>query len=107
MAAFKAANPGCRFSDFVRWFSPNDWRPSEPEPEPEPEGRKDDEEQQQCSSLLPPPAAEHRVSMMALRNGTPKRGTVELAHAPEASSHAIATTKCMRKPYGGHRQALT
>ena len=47
---------------------------------------------------------------MALRNGTPtsKRGTVELAHTPEASSHAIATTtKWLRKPYGGHRQALT
>ena len=25
MAAFKAANPGCCFEDFVRWFSPNDW----------------------------------------------------------------------------------
>jgi len=25
MAAFKAANPGCAFEDFVRWFSPNDW----------------------------------------------------------------------------------
>ena len=25
MAAFKAANPGCGFEDFVRWFSPNDW----------------------------------------------------------------------------------
>ena len=25
MAAFKAANPGCCFEDFVRWFSPTDW----------------------------------------------------------------------------------
>jgi hypothetical protein len=25
MAAFKAANPGCTFEDFVRWFSPKDW----------------------------------------------------------------------------------
>ncbi len=25
MAGFKAANPGCCFEDFVRWFSPNDW----------------------------------------------------------------------------------
>eukprot|EP00794_Sanderia_malayensis_P017421 gene17421-19165_t len=23
--AFKAANPGCIFEDFVRWYSPNDW----------------------------------------------------------------------------------
>uniref|UniRef100_A0A0N5BM10 Rab3 GTPase-activating protein catalytic subunit n=1 Tax=Strongyloides papillosus TaxID=174720 RepID=A0A0N5BM10_STREA len=25
MSAFKAANPGCCFEDFVRWHSPNDW----------------------------------------------------------------------------------
>ena len=25
MAAFKAANPGCVFEDFVRWHSPSDW----------------------------------------------------------------------------------
>jgi len=25
--AFKAANPGCIFEDFVRWYSPNDWIP--------------------------------------------------------------------------------
>ena len=25
MAAFKAANPGCCFEDFVRWHSPGDW----------------------------------------------------------------------------------
>ena len=22
---FQAANPGCIFEDFVRWYSPNDW----------------------------------------------------------------------------------
>ncbi|KAL2642036.1 hypothetical protein R1flu_009623 [Riccia fluitans] len=26
MQAFKAANPGCILEDFVRWYSPNDWR---------------------------------------------------------------------------------
>ncbi|XP_022672143.1 rab3 GTPase-activating protein catalytic subunit-like isoform X1 [Varroa destructor] len=25
MESFKAANPGCRLADFVRWFSPRDW----------------------------------------------------------------------------------
>ena len=30
MAAFKAANPGCGFEDFVRWFSPNDWLVDDP-----------------------------------------------------------------------------
>ena len=25
MSAFKAANPGCIFEDFVRWHSPADW----------------------------------------------------------------------------------
>lgn len=25
MQAFKAANPGCVFGDFIRWYSPNDW----------------------------------------------------------------------------------
>jgi hypothetical protein len=25
MQAFKAANPGCVFADFIRWYSPNDW----------------------------------------------------------------------------------
>mgnify|MGYP000192686144 CR=1 FL=1 len=25
MAAFKSANPGCVFEDFVRWHSPSDW----------------------------------------------------------------------------------
>lgn len=25
MAAFKAANPGCIFADFIRWYSPRDW----------------------------------------------------------------------------------
>lgn len=25
MQAFKAANPGCVFEDFIRWYSPNDW----------------------------------------------------------------------------------
>ena len=57
---------------------------------------------QQCSSLLSPPAAaEHRVSIWLSETARlTKRGTVELAHTPEASSHAIATTtKCLRKPY--------
>jgi hypothetical protein len=26
MEAFRAANPGCVFADFVRWHSPKDWR---------------------------------------------------------------------------------
>jgi len=26
MAAFQAANPGCMLEDFVRWYSPRDWR---------------------------------------------------------------------------------
>jgi hypothetical protein len=26
MCAFKAANPGCCFHDFVRWYSPKDWQ---------------------------------------------------------------------------------
>ena len=26
MSAFKAANPGCIFEDFVRWHSPRDWK---------------------------------------------------------------------------------
>lgn len=25
MSAFKAANPGCIYSDFIRWYSPRDW----------------------------------------------------------------------------------
>ena len=25
MQAFKAANPGCQLSDFIRWHSPRDW----------------------------------------------------------------------------------
>ncbi|MCI32866.1 rab3 GTPase-activating protein catalytic subunit-like, partial [Trifolium medium] len=25
MQAFKAANPGCIWEDFVRWYSPPDW----------------------------------------------------------------------------------
>ena len=25
MQSFKAANPGCRFEDFIRWYSPRDW----------------------------------------------------------------------------------
>ncbi len=25
MQAFRAANPGCVFEDFIRWYSPNDW----------------------------------------------------------------------------------
>jgi hypothetical protein len=25
MQAFRAANPGCEFGDFIRWYSPNDW----------------------------------------------------------------------------------
>ena len=29
MEAFKAANPGCAFADFVRWHSPRDWVPSD------------------------------------------------------------------------------
>lgn len=29
MSAFKAANPGCVFEDFVRWHSPRDWDESE------------------------------------------------------------------------------
>ena len=68
MAAFKAANPGCRFSDFVRWFSPNDWRPSEPEPEPEPEGRKDDEEQQQPQEQEQEQEEDVRVRLKIIRN---------------------------------------
>jgi len=29
MSAFKAANPGCVFDDFIRWYSPSDWAPDE------------------------------------------------------------------------------
>jgi hypothetical protein len=29
MQAFRAANPGCVFEDFIRWYSPNDWVISE------------------------------------------------------------------------------
>ncbi|KAJ0983032.1 hypothetical protein J5N97_011287 [Dioscorea zingiberensis] len=29
MQAFKAANPGCVLEDFIRWFSPPDWRESD------------------------------------------------------------------------------
>jgi Rab3 GTPase-activating protein catalytic subunit len=29
MSAFKAANPGCGFEDFVRWHSPRDWEKEE------------------------------------------------------------------------------
>ncbi|MES1909905.1 MAG: hypothetical protein MHM6MM_002588 [Cercozoa sp. M6MM] len=29
VAAFKAANPGAVFADFVRWYSPKDWHPEE------------------------------------------------------------------------------
>ncbi|KAH7662029.1 Rab3 GTPase-activating protein catalytic subunit protein [Dioscorea alata] len=33
MQAFKAANPGCVLEDFIRWFSPPDWRESDSENE--------------------------------------------------------------------------
>jgi hypothetical protein len=29
MSSFKAANPGCIFEDFIRWYSPKDWNASE------------------------------------------------------------------------------
>lgn len=29
MEAFKAANPGAELCDFVRWYSPRDWKPAE------------------------------------------------------------------------------
>jgi len=32
MSAFKAANPGCVFEDFIRWYSPADWAPGEQQP---------------------------------------------------------------------------
>eukprot|EP00494_Astrolonche_serrata_P028144 UN28409 len=31
MAAFKAANPKGMLEDFIRWYSPNDWIPSNKE----------------------------------------------------------------------------
>lgn len=30
MQAFKAANPGCCLADFIRWYSPKDWVPTDP-----------------------------------------------------------------------------
>ncbi|XP_054818015.1 uncharacterized protein LOC129317687 [Prosopis cineraria] len=33
MQAFKAANPGCIMEDFVRWYSPPDWKEREPSAE--------------------------------------------------------------------------
>ncbi len=32
MEAFKAANPGCKLEDFVRWHSPRDWIGEEGQP---------------------------------------------------------------------------
>lgn len=34
MRAFKAANPGCTMSDFVRWHSPRDWHSDTPDGAP-------------------------------------------------------------------------
>ncbi|KAG9395135.1 rab3 GTPase-activating protein catalytic subunit isoform X2 [Carpediemonas membranifera] len=31
MRAFKAANPAAALEDFIRWYSPNDWVPAQPE----------------------------------------------------------------------------
>lgn len=34
MSAFKVANPGCIFEDFIRWYSPRDWTSGEGWPSP-------------------------------------------------------------------------
>lgn len=35
MSAFRAANPCCTLSDFIRWYSPNDWIPASRETNPD------------------------------------------------------------------------
>lgn len=53
MCAFKAANPGCCFEDFLRWYSPKDWQ-QQAEQQQQQQRHKLDQQQQQpvsCSGL--------------------------------------------------------
>jgi len=54
MCAFKAANPGCCFEDFLRWYSPKDWQQQAEQPQQQQQCKAEYQQQQQsvsCSGL--------------------------------------------------------